>query len=791
MSLPDPARGARFLPSSLKTRMGSVVFLLVLAATLLVTLAALMLAERDMKGVIGNQQYALLSSAAAFIDDRLAAKKQLIGALAAEMPAAARHDLPQLQAYLLSRPRIAAEFMNVTAITREGRLVASRLAPQSAEVSALGKQYFEETLAARQGIIAQPFRSSLSGKAVVLVTAPVLDDAGEVVLVLTGSIDLAQANYLKLVSTLYPGKTGFMYVMTAGGILVEHPDQGRLLQHINATPGTNKATAMALAGFEGWTEAENKEGVPCIYAYKRLRSADWIVGARYPTEEAFEPIIALRQHGLLAAALLASVAGWLARAVIGRLMAPLDTLRANIARIRKGKAGIASLRISGSDEIGELGQAFHELMEEREQAQERHAATTRRTRVIADAIPALIAYVNSQERYEFTNAHYQVLLGLDPKAMIGQTMREVYGSRVYGRLQPRISAVLSGEHVHFEHAGLDTPVHVMIDYIPDLAADGQVQGFYILAKDISERKRAELTLAASEKRLRLITDNLPVLISYIDREHKFRFANATFQKWFGAGAATLESQPLHLVIGPDAYRQAKPQLEKAFQGVSLSFEMRAAIDGAVRVLETSYIPDIQADGVVAGVYALTHDTTHVKDVEQKLSLLARSDTLTGIANRRMFGETLALALERARRHGSTMGLAYLDIDHFKKINDTHGHAVGDDVLKEFARRLVEQVRQVDTVARLSGDEFVIILEGVGASAEAGKLAGKLLDALRLPFDTSIGPLAVTASVGIALFGGGQTQDALLADADQALYEAKRNGRDGYCVHASEAVPDGN
>jgi diguanylate cyclase (GGDEF)-like protein len=166
-------------------------------------------------------------------------------------------------------------------------------------------------------------------------------------------------------------------------------------------------------------------------------------------------------------------------------------------------------------------------------------------------------------------------------------------------------------------------------------------------------------------------------------------------------------------------------------------------------------------------------------------LLARSDTLTGIANRRMFGETLPLALERARRNGNPLGLAYLDIDHFKKINDTHGHAVGDEVLCEFARRLVEQVRQVDTVARLSGDEFVIIFEDAGAMPEIARLAEKLLAAVRAPFATTAGPLPLSASIGMALFGGaGQTQEMLLANADQALYEAKRKGRDRYAIHGA-------
>jgi diguanylate cyclase (GGDEF)-like protein len=186
---------------------------------------------------------------------------------------------------------------------------------------------------------------------------------------------------------------------------------------------------------------------------------------------------------------------------------------------------------------------------------------------------------------------------------------------------------------------------------------------------------------------------------------------------------------------------------------------------------------------VAGVYALTHDMTRMKDVEEKLIQLARVDSLTGIANRRMFVEALHLALERSRRSGAAMALAYLDIDHFKKINDSHGHAVGDEVLKEFARRLLANVRATDTVARLSGDEFVIILEGLDTEPEVLAVAAKIANAVRVPFVVAGAQLAVTTSVGIALFsGGGQTHEELLANADSALYGAKRNGRDGVIVH---------
>jgi diguanylate cyclase (GGDEF)-like protein len=171
-----------------------------------------------------------------------------------------------------------------------------------------------------------------------------------------------------------------------------------------------------------------------------------------------------------------------------------------------------------------------------------------------------------------------------------------------------------------------------------------------------------------------------------------------------------------------------------------------------------------------------------RDAEENLLKLTRTDPLTGIHNRRMFEETFAAALERARRSTLGIGLAYLDIDRFKQINDTYGHAAGDEVLIEFAKRLKHCVRITDAVARLAGDEFVVIFENLGSDTEAAGLATKMLDAIRPHFRVGGRDLPIRASVGIALdmAGTGAVAD-FVEQADKALYEAKDAGRDSYSV----------
>ena len=161
---------------------------------------------------------------------------------------------------------------------------------------------------------------------------------------------------------------------------------------------------------------------------------------------------------------------------------------------------------------------------------------------------------------------------------------------------------------------------------------------------------------------------------------------------------------------------------------------------------------------------------------------AECDALTGLPNRALFDDRLAGATGRARRSGRSLALLFVDVDHFKAVNDNHGHEAGDQLLKIAAERLLASVRSVDTVARLAGDEFTVILEGLGDPADAEAVATKLLEAMRQPMQLGGALLRVAISVGLAFLEEGEADPAsLLRRADKALYEAKRRGRDRYAM----------
>jgi len=313
------------------------------------------------------------------------------------------------------------------------------------------------------------------------------------------------------------------------------------------------------------------------------------------------------------------------------------------------------------------------------------------------------------------------------------------------------------------------------------AADGSGIGAVIALKDVTALKESARRLQESERSLRTITDNLPVIIGRVDRDECYRFANATYAEWFGAAPGEIVGKSVREVMGETLYREHAPLLERSFAGETVRFEVALPRPGGVRTVEITRVPDIH-EGVYNGFYVLGADVSAARLHEEELGRLARVDALTGLPNRRAYGEQLPAALARAQRGGHGIALMFLDVDRFKQVNDTLGHAAGDAVLHEFARRVKGAVRVTDTVCRLAGDEFTVILEGLKSADEAGLVAAKILMAFEAPFALDSGERTVSTSIGVAYADAFPVDaDALGASADRALYEAKSAGRARFAV----------
>jgi diguanylate cyclase len=312
--------------------------------------------------------------------------------------------------------------------------------------------------------------------------------------------------------------------------------------------------------------------------------------------------------------------------------------------------------------------------------------------------------------------------------------------------------------------------------------DGEVVRLFGAFQDVTERKATEQAALDSQRRLRTIADNLPALIALVDTEERYRFLNAQFGRAFGIDTEGSLGRTMREVRGEATYAAMAPHVAAALRGEKASFVYSDRVGGQLHHYQSNYIPDIDAEGSVRGFYAMTFDITELQNTQAKLELLARIDSLTGLPNRRQFDERMADAMARSRRTKRSMAAVFLDIDHFKSINDSLGHAGGDAVLCEFARRLRASVRSTDTVARLAGDEFVVLLDAIEGGSEFGRLAEKIVACIRPPFQVAGQALVVTTSAGVAVYEGGQQSAAeVLSLADAALYKAKKQGRDRFVL----------
>jgi diguanylate cyclase (GGDEF)-like protein/PAS domain S-box-containing protein len=227
-------------------------------------------------------------------------------------------------------------------------------------------------------------------------------------------------------------------------------------------------------------------------------------------------------------------------------------------------------------------------------------------------------------------------------------------------------------------------------------------------------------------------------------------------------------------------------LDKNSQASSIEFRLRTG-DGSHRWVENRYTPVRDKNGRLLEVEGIIIDITERKAAEDKIATLARTDGLTGLANRTTFVERLRQAFSSTGRGANPFAILYIDLDHFKDVNDTLGHPVGDQLLLEVANRLLHIARENDLVARLGGDEFAILQMDVNEPANAGALAAKIQESLAKPYllaDSQV--TIVTASIGICPFSSGSAgPDAMLAQADLALYRSKNAGRNQYHFHTDD------
>jgi len=319
-------------------------------------------------------------------------------------------------------------------------------------------------------------------------------------------------------------------------------------------------------------------------------------------------------------------------------------------------------------------------------------------------------------------------------------------------------------------------------------AEGTVSRYVGIAEDITERKRVEAALYDTQEQFHQLAEHIPEAFWITDiQRDQVVYVSPAYEQIFGQRYSSLEDAmgAWYQAIHP-ADRERTIAEYRNQRGGNIDHEYRIVRpDGVTRWLRSRGFPVLDAGGVPYRMAGTIEDVTERRDMRERLLHQAQYDSLTQLPNRALCYDRLKQAINQAQRRNCVVGCLFIDLDRFKTVNDTLGHAFGDELLKQAGERLAQSIRSGDTVARLGGDEFAVILCEIAQGAHAGAIAQKIIDVLSKPFQLDGHEVFISASIGVTIYpGDGADADTLIKNADVAMYHAKEHGRNNYQFYAA-------
>jgi diguanylate cyclase (GGDEF)-like protein/PAS domain S-box-containing protein len=316
---------------------------------------------------------------------------------------------------------------------------------------------------------------------------------------------------------------------------------------------------------------------------------------------------------------------------------------------------------------------------------------------------------------------------------------------------------------------------------------GYVGGFSEIIRDVTDRKALEEALFAEKERAQVTLNSIGEAVLTTDLSGRVTYLNPVAERMTGWSCGEAAGRPLAEVfdiIDGETRETAQNRVELAVRlSKTVSLPSNCILvrrDGFESPIADSAAPIHDREGQTTGAVIVFHDVSAERAMSLRLSHLAQYDVLTDLPNRTLLDDRLTQAIASARRRGTGLAVLFVDLDRFKHVNDSFGHAIGDVLLQSVAQRLQACVRLSDTVSRLGGDEFVIVLSELDQVQDAAIAACKVLTALAVPHSVGGQDLDLTVSIGVSAFpSDGQDAETLIKNADTAMYHAKENGRNSY------------
>jgi diguanylate cyclase (GGDEF)-like protein/PAS domain S-box-containing protein len=443
---------------------------------------------------------------------------------------------------------------------------------------------------------------------------------------------------------------------------------------------------------------------------------------------------------------------------------------------------------SHTAELGRTKEALQVQITDLKCEVERLRESERRFRTVVDNIKLGITLIDTNNNIVMGNAAHSSRFNKPVSDMIGKKcFREFEKRDAVCPHCPGVQAMATGQSAEVETEGVrddGSLVHARIQAFPAFGQNGSMIGFIEVVEDITERKQAEKVLQTSEERYRSLVEFTEDPVWLIDREKRYLSINEKYLSRLGLPRDRVIGRQYSEFHCREDDQEFSEYVEQVLAtGRFAQYEHRSRSDGRYFVRTLS--PVWESDGRIETVTVTSKDITERKQAENKLTYMATHDFLTGLPNRILFNDRLAMALAQARRHHQKLCVMLLDLDHFKDVNDTLGHNVGDKLLRIVGERLTGLLRTSDTIARMGGDEFLLLLTEMARLKNVTTIAKKILGAFRTPFAVDDHKLKITTSIGIAIFpDDGDDTDILLKNADIAMYRAKARGRNNFQCYSS-------
>ena len=439
-----------------------------------------------------------------------------------------------------------------------------------------------------------------------------------------------------------------------------------------------------------------------------------------------------------------------------------------------------------TDELKTINEKLQKDIADRRETENELRESEKRYRELWDDAPVAYHTLDTKGIITNVNKTEAKMLGYKSKEMIGKPIFDFILPEQQETAKRRFKEKLSSKHIPKAESRIyvtkdGSKLYVYIDDVLEYDSNGEIIGVRTTMVDVTANKKMEEALKESELQYRTTINSIADPITVVDAELRVILFNNAFKhrlEEFGLKTDVL-GQTLFDIL-PFLSDKARSEYMEVFKsGQTVVTEEHIDTGGREFISEVRKIP-IWEDNKVTRVLTIIRDITERRKIEETIRRLAYYDVLTNLPNRTLFNNRLALELSRAQRNKQKAAVMLLDLDKFKKVNDTLGHTFGDQLLQSVGKFLSDIVRSSDTVARMGGDEFILLLPDINRAQDAIKIAQKILEKIRDPFSIDNHELHITTSIGISIYPtDGKDAETLIKNADIAMYKAKRSGRNKY------------